>query len=133
MKSMGIFKIVGMGLAAAVLAVFVRGWKPELSITISLAASAIIFLMVAPYLEIVIKMFDDISSQVGINGEYMGIALKITGIAYVSQFGAELCRDSGENAIASKIEFGGKIIIMVLSLPVMYKLLGVVSEILNFK
>ena len=133
MKCMGIFKIVGLGLAAAVLAVFVKGWKPELSITISLVASAIIFLMVAPYLETVMKMFEDISSQVGINGEYMGIALKITGIAYVSQFGAELCRDSGESAIASKIEFGGKIIIMVLSLPVMYNLLGVVSEILNFK
>ena len=59
------------------------------------------------------------------------VVLRVIGIAYVAQFGAELCRDAGESAVASKIEFAGKIIIMTLSMPIMYKLLEVVNKIIQ--
>lgn len=129
---MDIFKIVGLGLAAAVLAVFVKNWRTEIAIMISLAAAAIIFFAMVPYLKTVLENFKDISNQIGLDVKYITVVLKVIGIAYLTQFGAELCRDAGESAIASKIEFGGKVIIMTLSMPVMYQFLEVVDTIIRF-
>ncbi len=128
---MDIFKVIGLGLAATFFAVFLKGWRPEIAIQISVAASAVIFFLLAPYIKTVIEMFQDISNQVGMDMKYLSIVLKVIGIAYAAQFGAELCRDAGESAVASKIELAGKIIIMTLSMPVMYKLIEVVNTILQ--
>jgi stage III sporulation protein AD len=130
---MDIFKIAGLGLAAAVLAVFIKNWKPEIALQVSLVAAVIIFLMVLPYLKAVVLMFQDISQQIGLESKYLSLVLKVIGIAYVAQFAAELCRDAGETSVASKIEFAGKVIIMTLSMPVVYNLLDVVSQIIRFK
>ena len=129
---MDIFKIVGLGLAAAILAVFIKNWRAEVSIMISVAAAIIIFLAISPYLKTLLGNFRDISNQIGLDIKYITVVLKVIGIAYVTQFGAELCRDAGEGAIASKIEFGGKVIIMALSMPIMYQFLEVVDTIIRF-
>ncbi len=129
---MDIFKVVGIGLAAAALAVFVKDWKPELSIGISLAAASVIFLMAIPYMKAITDMLKDLSGQLGLENRYITLVLKITGIAYIAQFGAELCRDAGESSTASKIEFAGKVIIMALSMPVIYKMLEIVNDIIHF-
>lgn len=130
---MDIFKIVGVGVAAATLAVFLKNWKPELAIGISLTAATIVFFMVIPYLKAVVMMVKNISEQTGIESKYIVLVLKVTGIAYIAQFGAELCRDAGETSVAAKIEFAGKIMIMALSMPVIYKLLEIINRIIHFE
>ena len=129
---MEVFKIVGLGLSAAIISVFVKNWRAELSMQISLIAAVVIFFTVLPYMKTVFSVFSDISDRIGLDGSYMKIVLKVIGIAYVTQLGAELCRDAGESAIASKIEFGGKIMIVALSVPVMYSFLKVVETVINF-
>ncbi len=128
---MDIFKIVGLGIAAMVLAVFLKNWRAEIAIQISLVASVVIFFMALPYLRAVFEMFQNISKQIGLEIKYITIVLKVIGIAYITQFGAELCRDAGENAIASKIEFGGKVMIVTLSMPILYSFLDVVNSIIR--
>ncbi len=45
---------------------------------------------------------------------YFSIILKIIGIAYIVEFGgAQVSRDAGEEAIASKIELGGKVVMII--------------------
>lgn len=129
---MDIFKIVGLGISAAVLAVILRRNRPEIAVQLSLAAVAAILMIAMPYLKSVLTMFRDISDQIGLENKYIKVVLKIIGIAYTAQFGAELCRDAGESAVASKIELAGKLIIMTLSMPIMYKLLEVVGAIVRF-
>ena len=128
---MDIFKIVGIGLSAAALAVFIKNWRSEIAIQISLIAAAIMFFMVVPYLKALLEMFRDISNRIGLDVKYISLVLKIIGIAYVAQFGAELCRDSGESALASKIEFGGKIMIVTLSMPVFYSFLEIIEVVIR--
>jgi stage III sporulation protein AD len=130
---MEIFKIAGIGLAATVMAVFIKSQKPEYAIQISLIATLVIFLAVFPYLKTIINMFGDVAESIGLEYQHIGLVIKIIGIAYVAQFASELCRDAGETAVASKIEFAGKIIIMTVSLPVFYNLLEVVNEIIRFE
>ena len=130
---MEIFKIAGLGLAAAILAVFVKNWRAEMAMQISLIATVVIFLMLIPYIRGIMDMFEDISGRIGLDNGYIKVILKVIGVAYVAQFGAELCRDAGQSAVASKIEFGGKVIIVTLSMPVLYNFLGIVEEIVKFR
>ena len=128
---MDIFKVVGIGLTAALFAVLLKNQRAELSMLLSLGATSVIFFMIMPYIRTVTEMFRDISDQIGIDVKYIDIVLRVIGIAYLAQLGAELCRDAGETAIASKIELAGKVIILALSMPVMYKLLDVVNTIIK--
>ena len=128
---MDIFKIVGIGLSAAVLAAFIKNWRGEIAIQISLIAAAIMFFMAVPYLKNLLEMFRDISNRIGLEVKYISLVLKVIGIAYVAQFGAELCRDSGESALASKIEFGGKVMIVTLSMPVLYSFLEIIETVIR--
>lgn len=130
---MEIFKIAGIGLAAAVLAVFIKNQRPEFAIQASLLTAVIIFAAVLPYLKAIVEMFEEISKEIGLEQVYIGLVLKVIGIAYVAQFASELCRDAGEGAIATKIELAGKIIIMTLSMPVICSLLEVVNDIIRFE
>ena len=47
---------------------------------------------------------------------------------YIVEFGAQISRDAGEDAIASKIELAGKVIIMVLAIPIMLALLELIIK-----
>jgi stage III sporulation protein AD len=54
---------------------------------------------------------------------YMGTVLKIIGIAYIAEIGAQVCRDAGEGVVAAKIEFAAKILVMVLAIPIILAIL----------
>ena len=60
---------------------------------------------------------------------YLNTLLKIMGIAYLAEFGSQICRDAGEGVIAGKVEFAGKLLILVMALPL---LAAVLETILNF-
>ena len=78
----------------------------------------------------IIELMQSISDKSGINNQFLAILLKITGIAFLTEFGVSVCKDSGESAIASKIEIGSKIIIIYLSIPIISNLLEIITKIL---
>lgn len=127
-----IFKLVGIAVTGAILSLLIRNYKPELAVAVPILTTALIIGMCVPYLDAVLAMFEDIANRAGINSTHLEIVLKITGVAYLCQFAADICKDSGEGAIAAKIELGGKIIIMTLSMPIVYSLLSLVNTIINF-
>lgn len=128
---MDIFRIIGIGITAAVLSLLLKERRAELALQISLLAATVIFLMCVPYIRAVIAMFEEISSEIGIDIKYLSLVMKVIGTAYVAQFGAELCRDAGEGTIASGIELAGKVLIMTMSMPVVYSLLETVEAIIK--
>ena len=81
-------------------------------------------------LEGIINLLKNISSRSGINREFLELLLKITGIAFLAEFAINLCKDSGEGAIASKIEIGSKVIIVSMSIPIISSLLEVITKLL---
>lgn len=128
---MDIFKVIGIGIIAAMLGTLLKPQRPELAIQISIAAAAAIFVLIAPYLNAVIAAFDDISRQAGIENSYFMIIVKIIGIPYTAQIAIELCKDMGQGAVAAKLEIAAKLIIVVMSVPIMYKMLSVVTKLLS--
>ena len=127
---MEIIRIVGIGLIALIIIILLKQYKPEFAIYISLLTGAIILLLLMDQLTGIIDLIQSIAGQANINSQFLGLLIKITGIAFLSEFAVSICRDSGEGAIASKIELGSKIIIISMSIPIISSLLEIILQIL---
>lgn len=124
---MEITQIVAVGLVGTILSITVKKQNPEISLLISIVTGVLLFLFLCTRLSEVIAVLKQTADAAGINTVYLGIVLKIIGIAYIAQFGVQLCTDAGESSIASKIELAGKVLIMVVSIPVLLALIEVVT------
>ena len=127
---MEIIRIVGIALIALVIIILLKQYKKEFAIYISLLAGILIILLVMDKFEGIINLIESIANRSSINTEFIGLILKITGIAFLAEFAVSICNDSGETAIASKIEIGSKIIIISMSIPILSSLLELVLKIL---
>ena len=129
-KAMDVIKIIGIGLTALIIIIIVRQYKPEFTLYISLLTGALILLFIMGKLESIIDLLTTLSNKTAINNEFLTLLIKITGIAFLTEFAVSICKDSGESAIANKVDVGGKIIIVSMSIPIISSLLETVVEIL---
>ncbi len=128
---MEIFQIVGLALTATLIIILVRQARDgETALLVSLVVGAVIFLLLLDRIGTVVKVLGDLSKRAGINQFYLNTVLKIIGIAYVAEFGGQICRDAGENAIASKVELAAKVLIMVLAIPIIVAVLESILRLL---
>lgn len=127
---MDIIKIIGIAFLAVIIIIILKQYKPEFAMYASILAGAIIILLSFSKLSRIISMLQNISKNASINGEFLGILIKITGIAFLTEFAVSICKDSGETAIASKVDIGGKIIIIAISIPIISALLETIIKIL---
>lgn len=123
-----LLRVVGAALAAVVLLVFLRERYPALAVQLMIAFVATVFLLLVPVLSTVVGAFVDLGQRARIQAMYLDTVLRVIGVAYVSSFGAQLCKDAKEEALAVTVELTGKIMIAVLALPV---LLGVLEALLR--
>jgi len=130
---MEIVKIIGVGLTAAIIIIILKQYKPEFTIYVSLIAGTIILFMVMDKLNGVVNILQALANKTGVASGFLGILLKITGIAILTEFAVSICKDSGETAIASKIDLGGKIIIISISIPIITALLELIINILPWR
>lgn len=127
---MEIVQIVIIGLIAAIIVVLLQKEKPEIAMQISLAVGVVIFLFMLSKLTVVIQALQHIATRLEIEVIYLNTVLKIIGIAYLASFGAEICKDAGQSSIASKIEFGGKILIITLAIPILMAVMDMVIKVM---
>lgn len=127
---MDIIKIVGVGLIALIIIIIVKQYRPEFTIYVSLIAGAMILILVMDKISAIINLLRNLSSKTAINNEFLVLLIKITGIAFLTEFAVSICKDSGESAIANKMDMGGKVIIISMSIPIIASLLETVVKIL---
>ena len=127
---MDIFQIVLLCIIATIFSVIVKVYKPEFGIQISIIAGIVVFIIIAGKISDIIELLKSYTARINIDMSYIKILLKIIGIAYISEFGAEICKDAGETSIASKIELAGKVIIMVMAIPILTSLLDFIINIM---
>lgn len=127
---MEVLRVVAIGLIGAFLSVILRHSRPEFSMMIPIIVSFTILMIAMPYLAEIVDELNYIATSANINSAYMITVVKIIGISYLVCITAELCKDAGENAIATKIELGGKLIILAMSVPIINHLIGLVKEII---
>jgi len=127
---MGIFQVVATGVLSAVLAITIKKQSPETALIITIAASVLIFLMILPMLAQAVGVLTNVGAMLDGGMQYVSLALRVIGVAYMAELGSSVCADAGETAIAAKIDLGGRVIIMVLAMPVVIDILTSVMGLL---
>lgn len=127
---MEIIQIVGLGFVVTLLILIIRSQRPEIAVQLSVTLATIIFLLVLSKIEVVLNLFRDLAEKANISQMYLNTILKIIGIAYITEFGAQVCRDAGEGAVAAKVEFAGKVLVMVMAIPIIALVLETIVKLI---
>jgi len=125
---MEIIKIVAFAFMALFIVLIFKGRRDDIAIQVSIAAGILIFLFMVNKLTIIMGFLQTLANKANIDVVYLNTVFKILGIAYLASFCSEICKDAGENSIAAKVEFSGKILILVLAIPI---LMAVMQSILK--
>lgn len=70
-------------------------------------------------------------SENGFAAEAFEVMLKALGVALLCRFCSDVCRDCGEQTLATGVESVGRIVIFSLALPMLAEVLGVAGEMLG--
>lgn len=114
-----IIKVVGLALAATFLALIVKEQKPNFAFLLIVFVGCMIFLILVDKIYEIISMIEKLAVNAKVNMVYVETILKIIGIAYIAEFAAQVTKDAGQGALASKIELAGKIIILAMAIPIL--------------
>lgn len=114
---MNIPALAGIVLTAAVISVSLKKHIPEYSVMVNIVTGAIVIIALLSEISPALHKINSLISYAKIPNQYASILLKSLGICFAVQFASDSCRDAGENSMASKIEFAGKIGILITALP----------------
>ena len=133
-----LFQIAGVGILTTVVAsvlnssgrselanlATVAGLRPEAGWGVSLGAGAIVLLAALPALSALVRGIASLSAMSGLDDSFMQQLLKIAGLSLLLDFAAQTCRDAQEEALALKVEFAGRVLLLSSALPVLQALLS---------
>jgi len=97
---------------------------------IAAATGIVIFMLLIGKIGAVIEVLKRLAENSGMESIYLKTVLKIIGIAYIAEFGAQIVRDAGQESIASKIELAGKVLILVLAIPIISIIIETVMKLM---
>ncbi|MFR4293534.1 MAG: SpoIIIAC/SpoIIIAD family protein [Christensenellales bacterium] len=115
-------KLAGFAVCAALVALILRHLRPEAGWGVSLGAGAIVLLAALPALSALVRGIASLSAMSGL--DEIQQLLKIAGLSLLLDFAAQTCRDAQEEALALKVEFAGRVLLLSSALPVLQALLS---------
>ena len=127
---MDIVKVIGIGFFTLIITIILKEYKKEYAIYAVLSGGLIIIFYSMDTIKSIIDFINTLSNNQNYNSEFISLLLKITGISILTEYAVSICKDSGENSIANKIDFGGKVIVISLSIPVMQTTLTTLTKLL---
>ena len=127
---MDIIKIIGIGFATLIITIMLKEYRKDFAVYASLIGGAIILFYAIGYIWNIVNFLNWLSNS-NINSTYIFLLIKITGISILTEFAVSICKDSGESSIANKVDLGGKIIVISLSIPVISATLTSLVSLLN--
>ncbi len=127
---MSLFQTILFAVVAAMLVMAIREMAPQVSFYLSLFVAAILFLAVMQRLTGLLVPIERLAEAANVNVVFFATVLKIVGIAYVAEFGAQIARDAGVASIAGKIELLGKLAIIVLAVPIITAVVDMMTHLL---
>ena len=127
---MDILKIISFILISLFLYLLFKDKRSDLAVLILLVSGVMVFIYSIGQINEIITFLKNIAEKAEIDGLYLGVILKIIGIAYISSFCSEICKDSGASSLASKVELSGKLFILILAIPILMAVLNSIIEIL---
>lgn len=125
-----LYKIISIALITCVATLIVKPVRTDFAIFISIVGGIIVLFYALSYLSNIFDIFNNIFQVTGINSSLYAVVFKIIGIGYLAEFTASICNDTGNSSLGDKVLLGGKIIILVMALPIVTSILNIVVELL---
>ena len=115
--------ILGICVIAAVLATLLRQYKGEYAIMlVAVAAAAVVVAVLWSAVDAVITL-RNLVVETGVDTSYFVVAFKALGICIVTSFASDICRDMGQQTLASGAELAGRCGVFILSVPLLVSVL----------
>lgn len=128
---MEILKIAAIALTGVIMASVMKNINKEVTIYIILATVIILFVSIIDKLWEAFRFLEGIYGNVTYGKSFFPVIIKVLAVAYITDFTSQLCKDSGENAIGTKVELAGKVIIFYLAMPILTAILELISSLLE--
>ena len=126
---MNIISICVLALVTAVIAVMIRQKNGEIALMLSISCGVIILVSLLSQISGIISTVNSIVAVSDMNIEYIKILLKVIGVSLLTEFAVSVCKESGQQRIASNVLLSGKIMITAISLPLYSEILNTVMSI----
>ena len=123
-----IISIAGLCIVAAILCKLFSAEGKEYALYIKLAAAVAVMSSVIIFISPIAETIRNIYERAGADKEYISVLFKALGICYITQFACDMCKDSGENALAAHAELAGKVSLMMLALPLFSSLANIIDS-----
>lgn len=118
-------------LVGTVLALILGQYRPEFRMLVAIGVSLLLMGMVLTQITPVLDEIRNAVELTGMPGDYAAVLFKAVGICLLTQLAGDVCRDSGESSIATKVELAGRTAILLLTLPMIREVLSWAWEIMN--
>ena len=128
---MNLTAVTGLAVAVAFLAAMLRKYHPEYALAVTLAAGAVILIMVLTQVAPVITRLNALLSAAEGAQEYGAVLFKALGVCLLTQLAADACRDAGENGLAEKASLAGKVCLLLMALPLFEKVASLVTGLIG--
>lgn len=128
---MEIIKVIGIAFITLIFTIILKEYRKDFAIYIVIIGGALILLYSIDTISGIIGFVNNLANKTNISGEFIKLLIKITCISILTEFAISICKDSGENAIANKLDLGGKVIVISMSIPVISTMLNGLLELLS--
>lgn len=125
---MDIGVIMALLVIAVMLALSLKSRSPEISSMVSVAICVVVIGLCITRIGAIVDLVHRLASYISIDGTYIMILLKLIGIAYICEFACGISKDAGYSAVASQIELMGKLTMLLVSVPVLLKVIESIME-----
>lgn len=123
-----IIKAVVIGVTGGVLTLIIKRTNPELSVLLTLSVCTVIVGMAVKVLFEVIEVLKLVELDAGFSSAYTAPILKCVGIGITARLGSDICKDAGQEAVASGVEICGAVCALYVSLPLIKSMLRMIGE-----
>ena len=114
-----VFKIGALAVVITIIALLLKQSRPDIAMLLTIAGGIVIILMVLKEIAAIFGWFNTLAAKTNIDSNIIKILIKILGIGYIAEFAASACEDAGNKSMAEKVVLAAKIVILVLSLPIL--------------
>lgn len=128
---MDIIKILSIAIVLTVVYMIFKQHKPEYAIIIQVASFAVIGFMVLSYIGDLIETTKNIAELSNINVDFFVLLIKALGVAIITKFATEICKDGENSTLAYGVELGGKIVILSMCIPMIKAVAGLAVKIIK--
>ncbi len=124
--------VIGIGIVLTVFQAHLRDEQPAWAVLVAIAFVAVIVLGLIPQFTNAFGALTALAREAQVSSLYLNPVLKTIGVAYLTSFGVQISREAGEEAISSVIELAGKLVILLIALPLLQAILYTLFGILGF-